>query len=148
MAATYFLQPVSYGFYKMKSLLISVILVALYNCADAQIGIPQIITLLDSVNDTTNTMASILPLMANSLRNQEANQNQTAILLSQLANTQIQIASTQAEMARTLNQVVLILQGEMLSIKYNTTIYKKNGQLFLLKSRHFIYCDAYSFRYE
>ena len=113
----------------MKSFVLSVILVAMFNGADAQIGIPQIISLLDSVNDTTNTMASMLPHMENSLRNLEANQNQTTMILSQLADSQIQItstqaqmastqaqmASTQAEMANTLNQMILILQGKIFS---------------------------------
>ena len=94
----------------MKSL---VLLVAICNWADAQIGIPQIISLLDSVNDT----------MEKSLKNQEANQNHTTMILSQLvdsqvqiANTQAQMASTQAEMANTLNQVILILKGKLLSL--------------------------------
>ena len=87
------------------------------------------ISLLDSINDTSYTMASILPHIMNSIKTQEANQNQTTNilgemaknqesvqnqttkLLSQLADTQIIMANTQAEMAKTLNHVVLILQG-------------------------------------
>ena len=119
---------------KMKSLVLLVIFVAILNCTGAQIGIPQIISLLNSVNDTTNTMASLLPHVVNSLRNQEANQNQTTSILGQmesslknkesvqnqttmflshqLADSQIIMANAQAEMSRSLKQVVLILQGK------------------------------------
>ena len=117
----------------MKSLVLLVIFVSLLICTDAQIGIPQIISLLDSVNDTSNTMASLLPHVLNSLRNQEVSQNQTTnilgqmasslknqesvqnqttMFLSQLADTQIIMTNTQAEMSRTLNRVVHILQGK------------------------------------
>ena len=104
---------------KMTSSILLVIFIAMLSCTGAQIGIPQIISLLDSVNDTSSTMASILPHVVNSLKNQEAYQiqtlknqesfqNQTSKLFSQLADTQ-------AEMARTLNHVALILQGKLLN---------------------------------
>ena len=84
---------------KMKLLVVSIAFIAMLNCAEAQNGTPQTISLLDSINDT----------MANSMKNQEAYQIQTTMLLSQLA-------STQAQMASALNQVVLILKGKIFPI--------------------------------
>ena len=116
----------------MESLLLFVILGTMLTIAEAQIGIPQIIVLLDSVNDTSSIMASSL----------EAHRKQTTASLTQITNTQTQLSSSldaletdfnqttsetrtilsqmarnQAQMASTLNQVVLMLQGKMLYIK-------------------------------
>ena len=119
----------------MKSLVLSVVFIAMLNCADAQIGIPQIISLLDSVNDTSSTMANSL----------EANHDQTTTILKQMAITQSQLASSlsaletdhnqtkmilsqmtssQAQIESTLNQVVLILQGKTFHLKCNKTMSK------------------------
>ena len=108
----------------MKSLVLSVIFLAMLNCGDAQTGIPQIISLLDSVNDTTNSIASTLPHMAKTLQEAyqnhttdildkieksmstfEADQHPSTVLLSLLANAQIQMASTQAQIASSLTNI-------------------------------------------
>ena len=124
----------------MESLFLFAIFVAILNNADAQIGVPQIISLLNSVNDTSTTMANsqqvnqaqtttILKHLANSLGSLEANFNQTTaettMILSQLANAQTQMASTQAQivsnqaqMTSTLDQVVLIMQGKKIILHW------------------------------
>ena len=98
------------------------------NCSDAQIGIPQIISLLDSVNDTTNSIASTLPHMAATLQEAyqnhttdildkieksmstfEADQNPTTVLLSLLTNAQIQMANTLTALEVQQNQTTMLL---------------------------------------
>ena len=85
----------------MKSLALFAIFSAMLYWADAQIGIPQIITLLDNVNDTSNTMASMLPNIANSL---EVNHNQTKVILKQMKNTQTELASSLSALEADHNQ--------------------------------------------
>ena len=76
--------------------------------AEAQIGIPQILSLLDSVKDTSTSMANSLEAYHDQMvRILEANQNQTTMILSQMVNIQ-------AQMVNTLNHVVFILEGKKL----------------------------------
>ena len=65
----------------MNLSLLSAILVGILNKVAGQFETSQMISLLESANDTLNTMTSILPHVENSLKNQDL--NQTAILLSQ-----------------------------------------------------------------
>ena len=112
----------------MNLLGLCVICLAMFKFAEGQIGIPQIIYLLNSVNDTSTTVANSLEAnhdqttailrqmainqtqLATSLSALEADHNQTKMILSQLTRSQAQIAST-------LNQVVLILTGKTFNIQ-------------------------------
>ena len=87
---------------------------------NGKFGTSRIISLMESVNNTSNTMASLLARIENSLKNQDL--SQTTMLLSQLINTQMQMASTLTQMASTFNQVVPILQGK---IVYITKVYEE-----------------------
>ena len=66
----------------------------------------QILSLLESVNETSNTTAIILFHLAHSLRALEVNQNETTMFLAQMAQTQTQ-------MANTLHDIVGMLQGKV-----------------------------------
>ena len=95
------------------SLFVAAICAGMPNYVDAQNETRQEISLLETVNKTSEAVASILPNVATLLKNQKTNHNQTTVRLSQLENSQIQMSSTLSQVVHTLSQVVLMLQGKM-----------------------------------